>query len=79
MLECLGEPAQWAKLWKASGRSGEPAVVPIIIHEDGVPHFQGRGSGKPLFGHEAVPRPCGHGVRGVCVGTLGEHASALAS
>ena len=42
MSQCLGQPAEWAMLWKASGRSDEPTRVPIIIHEDGVPHFQGR-------------------------------------
>ena len=42
MAESLGSPDDWAELWRASGR-GEMATthIPIIVHEDAVPHFSG--------------------------------------
>lgn len=42
MAQCLGLPADFGKLWRASGCDELASThVPIIIHEDGVPHFSG--------------------------------------
>lgn len=40
--ECLGSWTDFAAMWSSSGRSPEPDRVPIVVHEDGVPHFQGQ-------------------------------------
>lgn len=40
--ECLGDAESWADMWRASGRHDMAAShVPIIVHEDAVPHFSG--------------------------------------
>lgn len=41
MEDCLGSPEDWADLWRASGREDMRTHVPIIVHEDAVPHFSG--------------------------------------
>jgi len=42
MAQCLGSPADFGKMWRASGCDELASThVPIIIHEDGVPHFSG--------------------------------------
>ena len=45
MAQCLGSWADFSKIWKASGCDGCDRLasthIPIIIHEDGVPHFSG--------------------------------------
>ena len=42
MAECLGSHDDFGKLWRASERGHMPSTcIPIIIHEDGVPHFSG--------------------------------------
>lgn len=42
MAECLGSPADFADMWHASGSDDLASThIPIIIHEDGVPHFSG--------------------------------------
>ena len=41
MAECLGSHDDFGKLWRASGRDHMASCIPIIIHEDGVPHFSG--------------------------------------
>lgn len=42
MKECLGTAADWADLWRACGCDEQATThVPIIVHEDGVPHFSG--------------------------------------
>ena len=42
MEQCLGSKADWADLWCASGRPALATThVPIIVHEDAVPHFSG--------------------------------------
>ena len=41
MEACLGSPADWVDLWCASGREDMWTHVPIIVHEDAVPHFSG--------------------------------------
>lgn len=41
MEDCLGSAEDWVDLWCASGREDMRAHVPIIVHEDAVPHFSG--------------------------------------
>ena len=42
MAECLGSEDDFGKIWRASGRDHMASThIPIIIHEDGVPHFSG--------------------------------------
>lgn len=42
LKECLGDAKSWADMWRASGRHDMAAShVPIIVHEDAVPHFSG--------------------------------------
>ena len=45
MAQCLGSWADFRKIWKASGCDGCDQLasthIPIIIHEDGVPHVSG--------------------------------------
>ena len=40
--ECLGDAESWAEMWRSSGRHDVAAShVPIIVHEDAVPHLSG--------------------------------------
>ena len=42
LKECLGTDSDWADLWRACGCDEQATThVPIIVHEDGVPHFSG--------------------------------------
>lgn len=42
MARCLGSWDDFGKMWRASGCDELASThVPIIIHEDGVPHFAG--------------------------------------
>ena len=42
MAQCLGLPTAWADVWRMSGRPEMATThVPIIVHEDAVPHFSG--------------------------------------
>lgn len=42
MAECLGSEDDFGKIWRASGRDHMASThIPIIIHEDGVPHLSG--------------------------------------
>ena len=42
MAECLGSWADFGSLWRASGCDELASThIPIIIHEDAVPHFSG--------------------------------------
>ena len=42
MEACLGPPKEFAHIWRASGRVElAESHIPVIIHEDAVPHFAG--------------------------------------
>lgn len=42
MAECLGSWTDFGNLWRASGCAELASThIPIIIHEDAVPHFSG--------------------------------------
>ena len=42
LKQCLGSQTDWADLWRARGCNDlATSHVPIIVHEDGVPHFSG--------------------------------------